>query len=280
MNQHEEAIGLLRRAGEREDDGIDLAETALALAALDQPQVELRPYREHLEVLAAQARAEGAALRLDDRLRLLRRVLVVQHRYHGDEAHYDDPANANLMQVIERRRGLPVALGIIYLHVAEALGWRMTGLNFPGHFFLRLDALDGCAILDPFRAGQTCRPEDLRDFLPPAAGDDEDAEDDGVHPDFTEPVSKRDVLLRLQNNVKRRHLDADRLDAAVDTLQTMVLIAPRRPALWREMSALQVERGNLRAAITALDVVTSLGGDADHLQRTAAMTQRLKRQLN
>lgn len=85
-----------------------------------------------------QIRLEGPANRLDDRLRILRRVLVVQHKYHGDDEQLNDVRNANLIHVIDRRRGLPVALGIIYMHVAEKLGWPMEGLDFPGHFFVRL----------------------------------------------------------------------------------------------------------------------------------------------
>ena len=39
-----------------------------------------------------------------------------------------------------------MALSILWLHVGRAQGWEMDGLNFPGHFVLRLDGPDGRAI--------------------------------------------------------------------------------------------------------------------------------------
>ena len=275
MNLPKDAISILRCAGEQGDDSLDLAEIALALAALEYPQASLTSYLDHLAVLVEQIRAEGPVSCLDDRLRVLRRVLVVQNKYHGDEDSYDDPHGANLMRVIDRRRGLPVALGIIYLHVAEKLGWPMTGLNFPGSFLVRLSAADGRAILDPFRAGKTCSPEDLQELLP-AKGQDVLEQT----PRYGAPVSKRDVLLRLQNNIKRRQLGLDNLDAAINTLQGMVLFAPHRHEVWRELGYLQAERGHLRSAITALEVVCDLTGDVMQAQQTETVLGQLRRQLN
>lgn len=275
MNSPKDAISILRCAGEQGDDSLDLAEIALALAALENPQASLTPYRDHLAALVEQVRAEGPVSRLDDRLRILRRVLVVQYKYHGDEDSYDDPHGANLMRVIDRRRGLPVALGIIYLHVAGKLGWPMTALNFPGAFLVRLSAADGRAVLDPFRAGKTCSPEDLQEMLPMNSHDELERP-----PAFGVPVSKRDVLLRLQNNIKRRQLGLDNLDAAINTLQSMVLFAPRRHEVWRELGYLQAERGHLRSAITALEVVCDLTGDVMQAQQTETVLGQLRRQLN
>ncbi len=59
MNQSKEAIRILRRAGEQMDENIDLAETALALGAIDLPHIDLNPYREHLSARLIAVRAEG-----------------------------------------------------------------------------------------------------------------------------------------------------------------------------------------------------------------------------
>jgi regulator of sirC expression with transglutaminase-like and TPR domain len=58
------------------------------------------------------------------------------------------------MRVIDRRKGLPVTLGILYLHAARAQGWSIVGLSFPGHFLLRIDHKGARAIIDPFNDGQ------------------------------------------------------------------------------------------------------------------------------
>ena len=49
------------------------------------------------------------------------------------------PGQHNLIQVIERRRGIPVTLGILWLHCTRVIGWPAHGLDFPGHFLLALE---------------------------------------------------------------------------------------------------------------------------------------------
>ena len=48
MSTRDEALEALARVAAQDDDAIDLAETALALATLDRPRVSLDRYRDHL----------------------------------------------------------------------------------------------------------------------------------------------------------------------------------------------------------------------------------------
>ncbi len=273
MSTQTEAISILRRVGGQPDDRFDLAEAAIALASLELPDRRVDSYRRHLDELVEGVRAEGSAVKLDDRLRFLRRVLVVKHKYRGEDS--GDLRNVNLMHVVDRRLGSGIALGILYLHVAEALGWPMAPLAFPGSFLLRISGQDGRAVLDPFRSGKTCRPEELRALVQSCGFDAIDR-----LTDCYVPLSKRDVLLKLLQNIKRRQLGMDMAEAAVNTLQSMILIAPRRHDLWRELGYMQAERGNLRSAITALEIVCDLSGEASHVQQAELMVGQLRRQLN
>lgn len=286
MNYQKEALATLRRAGELGDDAINLGEAALALAAIEKPDANLALYRQHLAILAEQMRAEGKLTRLEDQLRVLRRVIVVQHKYQGDDNHAEDARATNLMDVIDRRRGSPVALGVLYLHVAATMGWAMTGIDLAGHFLLRLSARDGSVVIDPFRAAQTCQIEEVDSSLL-----DEEDEMDLVEileesspldfsSDMLRPISRRDVLLRLQHQVKRRQLAQDRVEPAIKTLQSMILFAPRRQELWRELGYLQAERGHIRAAITSLEVVRDLATGPSPVQQTDGMIRELRWRLN
>src|SRR3546814_10733859 len=109
-------------------------------------------------------------------------------------------SNADMTRVIDRRRGLPVSLGILYLHGARAQGWPICGLNFPGHFLLRLDLGAQRSIIDPFNGGETRDAAALRALLKTMAG--EAAE---LPPEHTRPVRCRDDLLRLQHNRSAAH---------------------------------------------------------------------------
>ena len=139
-----------------DDRAIDIAEAALLLASLDRPGVPLGPYRGHLAELADQARTSTARSHsVDMQVATLTRLLVEHHGYRGDEQTYDDLRNANLMDVIDRKVGLPVALGILWLHAGRAYGGDIDGLAFPSHFLIRLAARGQRVIIDVFHGGTT-----------------------------------------------------------------------------------------------------------------------------
>lgn len=262
----------LKRIGALADEEIDLAETALLLAALDDPEAPLAPYREHLAELvqgvAEAGRALGAEASLSGRTKALRRVLFERHRYSGDRETYDDLQNANLMRVIERRKGLPVALGLLYIDSAAKQGWNVAGINFPGHFLVRLGLGQDGVILDPFHDGIARDSAQLRSLLKSMAGAAAE-----LAPEHYARVGRRDVLLRLQNNVRLRMLRDGRKKGAAAALESMLLVRPDSAALWREAGELQAELGNLRHAIESLERALELTPEG---ARRAALAQALR----
>lgn len=271
-----EAEAVLRGLAGAGEGVLDIAEGALALAALDRPRVPLDRYRKHLDRLAADLRetAEGA-VDLEARIAALAETIYLRHGYAGDDKTYDDLQNANLMRVIDRRKGLPVALAILCLHAGRAAGWEMAGLGFPGHFLIRLDHEGERAILDPFHGCRRQSPGDLRAMLKAMAG--EDAE---LRPEHYRAVTDRDVLLRLQNNIKLRRMQAGEAEAALETLEGMLIFAPGRPELWWEAAALHANQGNLRAAVLAARQVGDLAPDPETRYRAAQLVQQLRNRLN
>ncbi len=179
------------------------------------------------------------------------------------------------MRVIDRRKGLPVDLGILYMHAGRAQGWPIEGLNFPGHFLLRLALRGERAILDPFNGGALRGPRALRELLGSVAGVGSE-----LTPAHTTAVSNREVLLRLRNNIKLRLLQERRPEAALGVLETMLMIAPDHGELWREAGGLHAHLGNLRAAAMALEnsLVLVLNGPAR--QQAAALLRKVKARLN
>jgi regulator of sirC expression with transglutaminase-like and TPR domain len=270
------ALARLAAIGRGPDEDIDLAETALLLASLDQPQARMEEPRAELTALATDLRALGSpADSVARRTEALTEVVVRRHGFTGDRETYDDLANANLIAVLERRRGLPVALAILYIHAARAVGWPVEGLNFPGRFLVRLGAADGRAVLDPFEDGLVREASSLRELLKQAAGTTAE-----LAPEHFAPVGNRDILLRLQNNIKVRLLQADRIGEALAVLERMQLIAPAEAMLWLEAGGYHARLGNLRAAIDAAERCTGLASDEGLRQRAADLLQDLKSRLN
>ena len=268
----------LRLVAGQADSEIEPADCALLLAALDRPRVPLERYRHHLSQLVqdtADLGAElGAATSLEARLQVLRQVIVERHGYGGDEQTYEDLQNANVMRVIDRRKGLPVTLGLLYIHAARGQGWPIDGLAFPGHFLLRLELGGARQILDPFH-GRRRQPADLRELLKAALGAEAE-----LRPAHTAPVGNRDILLRLQNNIKLRLLRDERPEAALQVIESMLLFAPGHGPSWHEAGLLHANLGNLRAAILGLEHYLELGADTRTLHEAARVLQEIKARLN
>ena len=263
----------LHTLGKAEDDALPIAEAALLLAALDHPEVDLAPYREHLDRMADDARETVQALRrgmsmTDAVARALVDTIGVRNGYVGDGTTYDDPQNADLIRVIDRKRGLPVALGILYMEIAHCLGVEAQGLDTPGHFLLAVGEGENAQAIDPFN-GVVLNLDELR-LGPPT----------GASLDYG-PVGRRDVLLRLLNNIHAR------ATASRDTIRTltiterMVLIAPQRADIWLEVAKASESVGKMNGAIRAAQSCMSLAGVETAEGREAAfILQSLKRRVN
>ena len=258
-----------------EDDEISLAETALLLGALDHLDIDLEKYRAHLNDLATAISSSAAISGADARATLLADFMATLQGYSGDSKTYDDARNANLIDVIDRRIGLPVALAILYIHAARGAGWPAWGLDFPGHFVIRIDGDKDRAIVDPFNGGEVLATPDLRKLLKTMAGDDAE-----IAPHHFEAMSDRAILLRLLNNIRGRALAAQDIDRGVEIMDRMVLIAPRNAGLRFESGALAAQAGRLRAAVEAFEACLTLESNEEMRASAEAALEQLRGRLN
>lgn len=272
----ESCARFLRELGASEARVLPIAEAALALASFERRRVDLARYRDHLRLIARDVGSHPAASGdLAGRAQALSEIILLKYGYSGDELTYDDLQNANLMRVIDRRKGLPVALGILFIDTARSQGWEAAGLAFPGHFLIRLSEGAERLILDPFHNGQICGAAELRELLKAVVGEERE-----LAPGYYVPVSDRDVLLRLQNNLKSRLIQQRRLERAVTIVETMLMLAPDLAELWREAGLLHRQLGNLRAAAAALEQYIVRAPEGGERHQAAAVLQQLRAQLN
>ncbi len=256
---------------------LDLLEAALTLSVLRRGEpVDLTPFRQHVASMASDladlVRRRGAAPEA------LAEVIARSYGYRGDTESYDDLQNADLVRVIERRKGLPVALSILYLDVARRQGWEAEGLAFPAHFLIRIGVDGARHVVDPFHDGTVRDAADLRGLLRQVLGPEAE-----LSPQHFDPVSDRDVLLRLENNVRLRLANREDWPTAAQSLDRMLAIAPDRPELLFEAGQLNARLDKRRAAIAAferfLDIEGAAGAPAVR-ERVSSLLQELRRGLN
>jgi regulator of sirC expression with transglutaminase-like and TPR domain len=275
-----EARSALEAAGQMPDGELDIASLALQLARVDTPSADWQGAARHLSEIARAAVEAAAADPAADAGDLARRRAVLaallhgRFGYAGDQDSYEDMANANLLSVIARKRGLPVALGVLWLHAAEAAGWEAHGVDFPGHFLVAL-AGRGQVVVDVFGGGQGLDARALRVLLKRFAG--EQAE---LGPDTLAPMGKRAVLLRMQNNIKVRRLRDNDLAGALACTEDMLRIAPETAALWREAGLMHQRLDHIAAAIAALERFLTLAPDGPQAARIRGLLDELRQRLH
>lgn len=257
------------------DDAIDLSGAALLLARAARPEVPPAPYRRHLEQLVSDVGDyAGSGAELDRRHEALVQVIARRHGYAGTAESFETLDAANLMRAIDRRAGLPVTLGILYIDAARKLGWTATGIDFPGRFLVRLEAGGERRMIDPFDHGIEVDAAGLRRRLKELAGDDAE-----LKRGYYEAMSARAVLLRLEGNIRVRLVAQQRWEEAARTVARMLRIAPGDAALWREQGMLQARMDRVQAAIASLEESLRRCDEEPARYRTSALIQELRRRL-
>ncbi len=272
------AQAALEAIGQLPDGEIEIADAALQLARIDLPETDIDAARGHLSALAREAAAAAQVVGADDlagQTVALARLMGEVHGYTGDTQQYDDLANANLVRVIERRRGLPVALGVLWLHAARAAGWGCHGVDFPGHFMVALAHRDTQLVLDVFNGGTLMDARALRALVKRVEGPEAE-----LRPGLLRPMSTRAVLLRLQNNIKLRRLQADDMVGALACTEDMLRIAPDEASHWRDAATMHQRLGRLGDALRCGDAFLRLVPDGDAATRMRAAMAELRTQLN
>jgi regulator of sirC expression with transglutaminase-like and TPR domain len=226
---------------------IELDKAALEIAALDHPGAELRRYHDLLEQMTDRLRARAAAtLALGEQAEQLADVLAVEFGFEGDRDTYHDPANADLIRVIDRRRGLPVALSILYVALARRAGWVAHALNTPGHVLVGIGERRSL-LVDPFNRGAFVSREQLSSLLLNSQGRLD------VHaPEHVAPMGNRAVLTRLMmNQASRAELGGD-VARALTVMRRITTVAPAHSQGWWERARFERALGDTAAARKSL----------------------------
>jgi regulator of sirC expression with transglutaminase-like and TPR domain len=270
-------LGRLRDLCMGDGKRIDLLQAALTLSILQRDEaIDLAPLHQH--VLAITRDLADLVRRRGAQPDSLADVIASAYGYRGDSETYDDLQNADFAKVIERRKGLPVALSILYLHAARAQGWDSEGLAFPGHFLIRVE-IDGARhVLDPFNDGLVCDAAQMRAVLQRVLGPQAD-----LSPEHFDPVSDRDVLLRLENNVRLRLAKREDWAGSSRSLDRMLAIAPDRAELLFESGQINARLDKRRAAIAAFErflATETAQADRELRHRASSLLQELRRGLN
>jgi len=222
-----------------------LEEAALRLALTEEPELELKPWREQLERLSGALRE-----RLDPeappahRLDVMRGYLFGELGLMGNEEDYYDPRNSYLHHVLGRGLGIPISLAVVALEVGRRAGLELFGVGFPAHFLV---GAEGGVYLDPFHQGRLLSVEDCADLLRRISGGSVP-----FIPEMLEAVDDEQILLRMLRNLKGCHLRRGELDLALLDVERLLRLRPE-PRELRDRGLLRLARQDFAQAVDDLE---------------------------
>jgi regulator of sirC expression with transglutaminase-like and TPR domain len=231
----ESSPGLARFAEVVARDELALDHAALLIGAWDYPTRDLERYRSQLDDIARRV-APGVeqAIGGSERAHAISNYLFGRLGFSGNADDYYDPRNSFLCDVMDRRRGIPISLSVLYLEIARRVGVLAQGVNFPGHFLVRVAIEDAWLFLDPYNNGAEMTPGDLEGLLrkttsPTAV----------LEPSVIAAASKRQIVARMLVNLAGIYGRNGDLPRSLDVLERLAILEPANPRIARDLAQLR-----------------------------------------
>lgn len=227
---------------------VDLIAIWLELTRDAYPDLDAEHCRDELTSIARQAIDRIARLpddrrRVKDRLQEVSRVVYGEEQFHGDVAEYYDPRNSYLPDVLERRLGIPITLGLVYMEVCRQAGLEVFGVPTPGHFVLGCVAEDQTLYIDPFNDGDVLPQSACRHRIERMTGQTGVLRDEHFR-----PASPHEIVVRVLRNLKGAYARDDRWREVLPVQKRLIALVPDDVDEMRDLGLVYLRLGTPRDA--------------------------------
>ena len=264
-----------------DEDQLPLMEAAVAIAQDEYPEMDIQQVLGDVDQLLARLRRrltpEAPPLQ---RLRALNQFFFRDLGFGGNVNNFYDPDNSYLHVVLRTRRGIPISLAVLWLELAQGMGLSARGVNFPGHFMVKVNLPRGQVVIDPF-TGQSLSREELAERLEPYK------RRNGLVDDFDVPVglylqsaSPRDILARMLRNLKEIHSTHEDWPRLIQVLDRLIVLLPEAHTEYRDRGLAWAEKGEARRAVGDLEHYLAHAEDALDIDAVAQRVSDLRRELS
>jgi regulator of sirC expression with transglutaminase-like and TPR domain len=270
-----QAFAALVRA-EIEDERIDLLRAALTFARIEEPALDVEHYVRRVDALAKRVAAKIQDA--DDpaqTIAALNQVLFQEEVFRGNTVDYYSPRNSFLQNVLDRQLGIPISLALVYMEVARRVEFPLFGVGMPGHFLLKHYDLDGrSTLIDVFERGSIVTEEDCRQKLNSIY-----AGQLSLQPEFLLPVTRRQMLTRMLNNLRSVYISQRDFRRAVQVVDLILVIYPRSPEDVKQRAVLRFNLDDYRGALSDFDEYVKMSPDASDVEEIKQTALSLRRSM-
>lgn len=176
------------------EGGKDLLKGVLLINKHQYPELNVMNVRARILDIAAIVKSSFHENMSDEqKVSLMNKGLYAHYGFRGDNDNYYSPKNSILSDVLERKKGNPLLLSILYIEVAKLLDLNVVGINLPRHFVVAVKNEEIEFYLSPFNRGTVMSLEDLQTYLGKLNLPQEDK--------FLEECSNLDIIKRVLLNL-------------------------------------------------------------------------------
>lgn len=221
-----------------------LFKTGLGLALIEHDNIQFDIELQKLEALVEAVRSRVTPSNTPDEIfQVLTSYYFKDLDVRGNFDNYYETKNSFLHEVLERAKGIPISISVIFIEIAKQLGLDVYGINFPGHFLIGYNSNQGEIYLDPFHGGKQISIDNMKQIL--------DQLYDGnlsFQKSFLTPASNLEILIRMLNNLRGIYLDQKNYRYLLEVLDCILLLMPNRGTEYKNRGLLHLQVENFQLA--------------------------------
>ena len=256
---------------------LPLLETAASIAQDEYPELDVQGVLSEVDELLARLRRriprDAAPLQT---LRILNQYFFRDLSFAGNVNHYEEPDNSYIHRVLQRRRGIPITLAVLWIELAQGVGLKARGVGFPGHFVVKVKLPKGQVIIDPF-TGQSLGRAELSEMLEPFRP--------GIRPGGDEPplglylqaATPREIISRMLRNLKHIHRAQADWGRMIAVQNRLITLLPDAWGEYRDRGLAHAEQGRPAKAVVDLETYLIHTEDTQDVDAIADRVAELRR---
>lgn len=262
-----------------ESDGeFALFEAAVSLGQDEYPDMDVQSVLSEVDQLLARVRRRIAAdTGPVQKLRILNHFFFHDLGFAGNFNDYYDPDNSFVHILLHTRRGIPIALAVLWMELAQGLGLAVRGVSFPGHFLVKINLPMGQVVLDPV-SGKSLSREELSERLEPFR------RRNGLLDEFETPLGlylqtspSRDIIARMLRNLKEIHKSHSDWTRLLAVQERLIVLLPESWTEYRDRGLAHAELGHTEQALADLECYLVHADDEVNLDAIADWVDALRR---
>lgn len=146
--------------------------------------------------------------------------------FSGDERNYFASKYNLIDKVIDYRTGIPVTLAMVFCQIGNALGLKLQGVNFPGHYLVKCKINEQRSVfMDPLN-GQLLDWSKLQNMYFSILGDQAEEQ---MPVETLDSVACDETIVRLLHNLKASYINEEQYQFALATVDLLVNLCPDDP---------------------------------------------------